>query len=408
MAGDGTFVVVGAGHAAGRAVEAMRLAGHSGRIVLIGDEPHLPYERPPLSKELLQASANYAFKAINDRSFYDENGIELRLGAPAEGLDAAAHRVTLADGSGVDYDRLLITTGGRVRRLSIPGAELDGIHYLRTLDDSRAIKAALGPELRLVVVGGGFIGLEVAASARLRGAQVVVLEALDRLMGRAIDREVSDLYVALHREHGVDLRLGVGVERFEGTDWVEQVVAADGAVLPADMVVVGIGIDPDTSLAASGGLAVDNGILVDEFCRTSDPDVFAAGDVTNHFNPRLGRRVRLESWQNAQNQGIAAARAMCGAGESYADIPWFWSDQYDANLQISGVPLEWEHTVTRGDPAARKFVMFRCRGDRIVGAVSVNGGRDMVVTKRLMVQDRAVDLTMLADATVPMKQFLRA
>ncbi len=400
-----TFIVVGAGHAGGRAVEALRNQGFAGRIVLTGAEPHLPYERPPLSKELMQDKPGYAFSFIRDRAFYDENEVELCLGVAATALDVSAKRLRLADGHELAWDRLLLTTGGRVRRLDLPGADLANIHTLRTVDDSRAITAGLTPGARAVIVGGGFIGLEVAASARRRGAEVTVLEAADRLMGRAVAPEVAALFVDLHRAAGVEVRLGAAVAGFEGTAAVKAVATGDGDH-PADLAVVGIGIAPETELAAAAGLAVDNGVVVDEHCRTSAPDIFAAGDATNHFNPRYGRHMRLESWHNAQNQAIAAARAMCGDDAPYAEVPWFWSDQFDANLQMAGVPATWDETVSRGDQVQRNFISFQIAGGRVVGATAINRARDMTVARRLIARESPVTLAALADEDTPLRSLL--
>ncbi len=401
-----TYVVVGAGHAGGRAVEAMRGAGFTGKIILIGEEPHLPYERPPLSKELLQGRPE-AHTPVRDDAFYAENDIDCRLGRRAIALDAGAKSVTLDDGSDVSYDKLLLTTGGSVRRLPLPGADLANIHYLRTLDDSRAIQNGLGDGKRVVVVGGGFIGLEVAASARQQGCTVTVLEMADRLMGRAVLPEVSDAFLSLHTAQGVDIRLNTGIASFEGDGAMTHAVTADGERLAADLAVIGVGIVPETALAVDAGLAVDNGIVVDEFGRTSAPEVYAAGDVTNHLNPLYGRHIRLESWQNAQNQAIAAAKTMCGDAQPYSEVPWMWSDQLDANLQVAGLPESWDRVVFRGTPGSTDFIGFQMAGDRMVGAMSVNRPRDMRIARRLIGGDKALDDDALADETVSMRDLMR-
>lgn len=406
MPGSETYVVVGAGHAGGRAVEAMRNAGFTGKIILIGNEPHLPYERPPLSKELLQGRPE-AHTPVRDDAFYAENDIDCRLGRRATALDLAGKTVTLDDGSSVSYDKLLLATGGAVRRLPLPGADLANIHYLRTLDDSREIQGGLGDGKRVVVVGGGFIGLEVAASARQQGCAVTVLEMADRLMGRAVLPEVSEAFLTLHTAQGVDIRFNTGIASFEGDGSVDHAVTPDGEKIPADMAVIGVGIIPETALAADAGLTVDNGIVVDEFGRTSDPDVYAAGDVTNHLNPLYGRHVRLESWQNAQNQAIAAAKTMCGDAQAYSDVPWMWSDQFDANLQVAGMPESWDRVVFRGDSASSDFIGFQIAGDRLVGAMSVNRPRDMRVARRLIGGDKSLDDAALADENVSMRDLMR-
>lgn len=406
MPGSETYVVVGAGHAGGRAVEAMRNAGFTGKIILIGDEPHLPYERPPLSKELLQGRPE-AHTPVRDDAFYAENEIDCRLGRRATALDLTGKTVTLDDGSSVSYDKLLLATGGAVRRLPLPGADLANIHYLRTLDDSRAIQGGLGDGKRVVVVGGGFIGLEVAASARQQGCAVTVLEMTDRLMGRAVLPEVSEAFLTLHTAQGVDIRLNTGIASFEGDGPVAHAVTAGGEKIPADMAVIGVGIIPETALAADAGLTVDNGIVVDEFGRTSAPDVYAAGDVTNHLNPLYGRHLRLESWQNAQNQAIAAAKTMCGDAQAYREVPWMWSDQFDANLQVAGMPESWDRVVFRGDSASSDFIGFQMAGDRLVGAMSLNRPRDMRVARRLIGGDKSLDDAALADENVSMRDLMR-
>jgi len=407
VAGDSTFVIVGAGHAGGRAAEAMRQLGFAGRIVLIGQEPHLPYERPPLSKELLQAEGGAGFTLIRDRGWYDEQGIDCRLVAPAVALDPATKSVVLAGGATVAYDRLLLATGVSVRRLAVPGADLANVHYLRTIDDSRAIEAQLAPGRNVVIVGGGFIGLEVAASARKRGCKVTVVEATDRLMGRGVIPAVSDAFLALHRDNGVDVRLGAGVARIEGDGRVERIVTPDGAVLAADLVVVGIGVLPETTLAENGGLAVDNGIVVDERCRTSVADIYAAGDATNHYSPLYGHHIRLESWENAQNQAIAAARNMCGEDFVHTGAPWMWSDQFDAGLQVAGVPTEWDDVVCRGDPATRNFLAFQISDGEVVGIQAVNRPRDMRFARRLIGNGKRVDPKALADEATPLRDLAR-
>lgn len=401
---SGKYVVIGAGHAGGRAVEALRMAGFEGEIVLIGEEPHLPYERPPLSKEVLQAKPDYSFPYIRAREYFDEQNIELRLGVAATAIDGDAKTVSLGDGETVSYDKLLLTTGGKVRTLPIPGTELDGVHYLRTLDEGQAIEAALGEDKTLVVIGGGFIGLEVAASARQRGGSVTVLEIADRLMGRGVPHNVSQHFLDLHRGQGVDIRLETGVAKIVGEDRVTSVVTANGESLAADLVVIGVGIIPETTLAEQAGLTVDNGIVVDEFCRTSLADVYAAGDATNHFSPHLGRRVRLEAWQCAQNMAIAAARIMCGDETPYSEVPWMWSDQFDTNLQVAGVPENWDDLVVRGDPASGSFIGFILDGGKISGAIAVNQPRDLRLARRMMDAGKSYSAEDLANEEISMRE----
>ncbi len=401
-----SFVVIGAGQAGGRAVEALRASGFEGRIDLIGAETHLPYERPPLSKELLADDAA-PFELMHDQAWYEERNITLHLGAPATVIDRDAKRVVIGDSQTVAYDKLLLTMGGGVRRLDISGGDLAGVHYLRTVEESLAIGKMLVAGTRIVVVGGGFIGLEIAASARIRDCAVVVLEAADRLMGRALPEEIGNVFSELHRQNGVDIRLNLGIERIEGAGKVETVVAASGETIEADGVVVGVGIVPDTALASEAGLDVDNGIVVDEYCRTSDPAIYAAGDVTLHPNPFAGRHIRLESWQNAQNQAIAAAQNMNGANTPFTEVPWFWSDQFDVNLQMCGAPDEWDNVVTRGDISARDGLLFQRVGETIVGAIGLNRPRDMRFIKRLMTAGKTPTAAELADEDVGFRELLK-
>jgi 3-phenylpropionate/trans-cinnamate dioxygenase ferredoxin reductase subunit len=401
-----SFVVIGAGQAGGRAVEALRASGFTGRIDLVGAEPHLPYERPPLSKELL-ADDNAPFELMHDEAWYEERDITLHLGTPATAINRGAKRITVGESGSLAYDKLLLTTGGAARNLDIKGSELPGVHYLRTIEESRKIATMLAEGAHIVVVGGGFIGLEIAASARHRGCAVTVLEAADRLMGRALPSEVGKIFADLHRENGVDIRLDTGIEHIEGTAHVERVVTSNGDSIEAGGVVIGVGIIPDSTLAIDAGLEVDNGIVVDEFCRTSDPAIYAAGDVTNHPNPFVGRRIRLESWQNAQNQAIAAAQNMNGANTPFEEVPWFWSDQFGVNLQMCGAPDSWDTIVTRGDITARDGLMFQREGEKIVGAIGLNRPRDMRFIKRLMTAGKTPTTAQLADESIGFRDLLK-
>ena len=398
------YIVVGAGHAGGRAVEAMRMAGFEGEIVLVGAEPHLPYERPPLSKEVLQARPDYTFPYIRPQEYYEEQNIELRLGVAAASIDAAGKTINLVDGESLAYDKLLLTTGGSVRKLAIPGAEAAGVHYLRTLEDSAAIEGALSDGKNVVVIGGGFIGLEVAASARQRGCNVTVLEIADRLMGRGVPPAVSDYFLDLHRSNGIDVRLNTGVEKIEGDVHATGVVTSAGETLPADLVVIGVGIIPESGLAEQAGLKVDNGIVVDEFCRTSDASIFAAGDVTNHYNSFVGRHIRLEAWQCAQNMAIAAAKIMCGDDTAYAEVPWMWSDQFDTNLQVAGMPESWDTIVARGEATSGNFIGFVLQEGKISGAISVNQPRDLRLARRMMDAGKSYTAEELADESISMRE----
>ena len=405
---DPAIVVIGAGQAGGWAARTLRDEGFEGGIVVIGEEPYPPYERPPLSKEVLLGKEPADSSYLWPEGSFDELGIELRTGVAATAIDRAARTVVLSDGGSIPYRKLLIATGGRVRRLPVEGAELDRVHYLRGIDDSAAIRADLGDGAKLVVIGGGWIGLEVAAAARMLGAEVTVVEALDRLCGRALTPELAAWLLDVHRGRGVDVRLGATVEALTGEGRVSGARLSGGETLAATAVVIGIGIVPNVELAEAAGLEIDNGVRVDAHCRTSDPDIFAAGDVTNHPNDLLGRNIRLESWENAQNQGIAAAKAMLGGENPYCEIPWFWSDQYDVNIQLVGLPTDFEETVTRGERADGSFVEFYMKGGRIDGAAAINNPRDIRFAKRLMQAQKTVDPAALADPSVKLQALLRS
>jgi NADPH-dependent 2,4-dienoyl-CoA reductase/sulfur reductase-like enzyme len=405
MAAAAQHVVVGAGQAGARAVEAMRAAGFAGRVLLVGEEPYLPYERPPLSKQLLLGAAGPEAGRLFPLEFYAERGIELRLGTRVGAIDPAAGRLLLEDGGTIAWDNLLLATGSRPRRLPLPGAELAGIHTLRTIDDALAIASALRAGARLAVIGGGYIGLEVAAAARQLGCAVTLLEAQPALLGRALPAEIAAEFAVLHQAQGVALRLGAGVAGFEGEGHVEAVLTADGERIAADLVVVGIGIAPNTELAAAAGIAVEDGILIDPLGRSSAPGVWAAGDAARGEHPLLGRPVRLESWQNAQNQAIAVARAMCGAPPPPAEIPWFWSDQYGLNFQMLGLPQAWDRIVWRraGEGKASAFLL---QGDRLAAVAAFSTPRDIAVGRQLMLRGIPVDAARLADPVVPLKSLL--
>ncbi len=407
MADDRAFVIIGGGQSGGWAAKTLRDEGFEGRVVLIADEPFVPHERPPLSKEVLLGDQPPECTYLWPAESYDEWNIELRLGMQATRISPADHEIEIDGGETIAYDRLMIATGARVRRLPVTGAELAGIHYLRGIRDTEAIRAELADGARVVVVGGGWIGLEVAAAAAKNGGRVTVVEALGQLCGRALTPDLADWVLRLHRGHGVDVRLDTSVERFEGDGRIARAVLSDGDSLEADFAVIGIGVVPNVELAQDAGLDVDNGIVVDDTGRTSDPDIFAAGDVTNHPNALLGRRIRLESWENAQNQAIAAAKTMLGAGAAYTEVPWFWSDQYDVNIQLVGLPEGWSETVTRGDRDAGQFIVFYLKDGRIDGAASINNPRDIRFARRLMAAGKAVDAAQLANPDVKLQALLK-
>ncbi|MGZ4145498.1 MAG: NAD(P)/FAD-dependent oxidoreductase [Actinomycetota bacterium] len=397
-----SIAIVGANLAGGRAAETLRAEGFDGRIALIGEEPHRPYERPPLSKEFLRGEQPLDKAFLRAEEWYADNEVELLLGVRAERIDLGDRAVELAGGNRVSYDKLLLCTGGRPRMLPIPGATLPGIATFRTMGDARALSDVLKPGAHVVVVGAGFIGSEIAASARTLGCEVDLFEAEAVPLVRALGEQIGRIHGEIHRENGVRLHTAIRVEGFEGDDRVRRVNTSEGP-FEADVVVVGVGIAPNVELAQDAGLEVKNGIVVDELCRTSAPDVFAAGDIANHPNPYMGEHIRVEHWQNAQNQGAAAARAMLGGTEPFAEVPWFWSDQYDLNLQMAGHPLRWDELVFRGDVDARKFSAFYLDHGKLVAAVGFNKGKDVRGARALIEAGISPAPAVLADESTDLR-----
>ncbi|MCA8090778.1 FAD-dependent oxidoreductase [Burkholderia anthina] len=412
MTNDRVMAIVGAGHAGGRAAQVLREGGWRGRIVLIGAEPHLPYERPPLSKGVLTGERSAAQCGLRDPDAWRADDIE-PIVATVERIDPVARELHVSGGRRFDYDALLLATGGRARRLAIPGAELDGVFALRTLDDAAALGGRLVPDARVVLIGGGFIGLEVAASARLRGCRVTVFDAAPRLLGRAVPAPIAMRVHALHAQHGVTIglkRRPVAIERT--ADGALAVVLDDGDTLIADTVVAGIGIEPADELARDAGLAVDRGIVVSARLETSARGIYAAGDVAVFPSGVSGRLVRQETWHGAETQARVAARNMLGADEAYRDTPWFWSDQYDAQLQVAGEPALGERTVARvlGDDAEIHFHFDA--GERLVAASGFGRASAFVKEMRVarMLVERAIDVTpaAVADPGVKLKSLVPA
>jgi 3-phenylpropionate/trans-cinnamate dioxygenase ferredoxin reductase component len=400
-----TFAIVGAGLAGAKAAQTLREEGFDGRIALLGAEHERPYERPPLSKDYVRGEAERETVYVHDASFYSDNQIELRVGESVVDVDPGRREVALGSGERLVYDRLLLTTGAEARRLSIPGSELAGIHYLRTLADSDALRERLDAGGRLVVIGAGWIGAEIAASARTRGLDVTVIAPRTVPLQRVLGVEVGAIYRDIHLDHGVEMRLGTRVVAFEGDGTVERVRTDDGRVIDCNAVVVGIGARPRTELAVKAGLAVLNGILVDGRLQTSVPEIFAAGDVANQLHPRLGR-LRIEHWDNALHQGPAAARSMLGTGESYRRPPYFFSDQYDVGMEYSGHATGWDRVVFRGDTAAREFIAFWLRDGRVVAGMNVNVWDVTEPIQALVAGGRPVDERRLADPDVPLTDLL--
>ncbi|CAN7739776.1 NAD(P)/FAD-dependent oxidoreductase [Variovorax paradoxus] len=399
----GTIAIVGAGQAGGWAAQTLRSEGFAGRVVLVGDEPHRPYERPPLSKAVLAGDAPADTTHLLKAEAFDALRIDWRPNVGATFIDRAAKQLHLTQGEHVPYDKLILCSGGRARRLNIPGADLPGVFSLRSIEDAAALGAALSAGRRLLVIGGGWIGLEVAATARKKGMDVTVVEAMGRLCERTVPPEISGYLLQLHTTHGVDIRLGTGIEHLvQSARGGLTASFTDGHQLECDAVLVGVGLVPNDELAREAGLACEGGVRVDSQCRSSDPDILAAGDVATWHCEWAGRRMRLESWQNAQEQGIAAARAALGIAVNHQPLPWFWSDQYEVNLQIFGMPTPAHDVVVRGDRNSSSFVMFFLDAGKVVAALGPNAARDLRFARRLIERRTRVDAAQLADLQVPL------
>ena len=397
------IVIVGASLTGASAAVALRDGGFDGSVTLIGAEAHPPYERPPLSKDYLRGEVPFKKSLVKPPEWYAEHDVTTRFGTAAERIDVADRSVVLSGGERIGYDQVLISTGGRNRMLRAPGAELDGVFQLRTLADSDRIRAAATDCHRAVVVGMGFIGAEVASSLRALGVEVTAVEPLPTPLYRVLGGEVGAALAALHADNGVSLITEDTVESFEGSGRVEAVVTNSGRKIECNLVVAGIGIEPVTEVVADTPVAVDNGILVDELCRTNVEGVYAAGDVANHMHPLFGRRMRVEHWQNAMRHGRHAAKSMLGATEPYAEVHWFWSDQYDANLQYAGHHMAWDELVFRGSVKARSFLAFYIKDGLVDAAVGFNRGKDLRRAMAIVKARRPVDAAKLRDEDVDLK-----
>jgi len=407
MPEDVTFLIVGAGLAGATAAESLREEGFDGRIVLIGEETERPYERPPLSKGYLLGTAERDTIYVHPETWYAEHDVDLRLGTTVAGIDPTGHQATLADGTRLGYTKLLLATGSSPRRLGVPGADQDGVLYLRRAQDSDQIKQTLQSASRVAVVGGGWIGLEVTAAARAAGVEVTLLEAARLPLLAVLGPELAEVFAGLHREHGVDARFGAQVAEITGAAGrADGVRLADGARIAADAVIVGIGIAPNTRLAGAAGLKVDNGVLVDAQLRSSDPDMYAAGDVANAFHPLLGRSIRVEHWANALNQPKVAATSMLGRDVAYDRVPYFFTDQYDLGMEYSGYvePGAYDQVVFRGDVAGREFVAFWLAGGRVLAGMNVNVWDVTDPIRALVRSGRGVDAAALADPAIPLEE----
>ncbi|MGW4382946.1 NAD(P)/FAD-dependent oxidoreductase [Kitasatospora sp. NPDC004531] len=399
---DTGIVIIGASLAGAKAAEALRAEGYGGPITLVGDEHERPYERPPLSKGYLLGKEEREKIYVHPADWYRQHDVTLRLGVAATAIDPAAHTVTLEDGSRLPYSKLLLATGSSPRRLPVPGGDGEFVRTLRRVGDSEGLREAFKPGARVVIVGAGWIGLEAAAAARTAGAEVTVLEALELPLLRVLGREVAQVFADLHREHGVDLRFGAKVEELRA----DGVRLADGTTVPADVLLVGVGISPNTALAKAAGLAVDNGVRTDQHLATSDPDIFAAGDVANAFHPLFGKPIRVEHWANALNQPAVAAAAMLGKDTSYDRVPYFFTDQYDLGMEYTGwvEPGGYDRVVFRGDVAGREFIAFWLSGGKVLAGMNVNVWDVTDPIRELVRSGRAVDPERLGDPAVPLTE----
>jgi 3-phenylpropionate/trans-cinnamate dioxygenase ferredoxin reductase subunit len=416
MATEQTLIIVGASLAGAKAAQTLREEGFTGRIVLIGDEAERPYERPPLSKGYLLGRQDKAKLYIHDESWYGENSVELQLGRLVTSLDRAGHQVQLESGDRLEYSKLLLATGASPRQLELPGANLGGVHYLRQIDDSDRLREAIRGGGRVVVVGAGWIGLETAAAAREYGCEVTVIVPQAAPLQAAFGPGTGGLVIGgffaqVHRQHGVDVRLGMAVTEFRGAGQVAAVVTDDGSEIPTDVVIVGVGAEPNTELAEQAGLAVDNGVLVDAALRTEDPDVYAAGDVANAVNPLHHTRIRVEHWANALHGGPAAARSMLGQQVSYDRAPYFFTDQYDVGMEFTGwfPPGGYDALITRGDLGARAFHAFWLADDRVVAGMHVNQWDEGIAPVQDLIRSGLpVDRHRLGDPAVPLADTVKS
>jgi 3-phenylpropionate/trans-cinnamate dioxygenase ferredoxin reductase subunit len=401
-----TIVVAGGGHAAAQVVDSLRRDGYAGRLVMACGEPVIPYQRPPLSKKFLAGELPAERLPIRPATFYENIRCELVLGNPVVSIDARGHSVGLADGGSLGYDKLVLAIGGHARPIPVPGADLPGVYVLRTVADVEAIRARLKPGVRVAIVGAGYIGLECAATFRKLGHDVTVIEMMDRVMNRVVAPEMSSFYQSEHAGHGVSVLTDRRVSALLGDDSVHAVECSDGTQVPADLVIVGIGLVPNTALAEGAGLACEDGIAVDEHCVTSDPDIYAIGDCCSHPSPRYGRRIRLESVDNAFEQAKSAAANICGKPTPHDKTPWFWSDQYELKLQIVGLSQHYDRVVLRGDPGSRSFSCCYLRDGELIALDAVNHAKDFMAGRKLIAERARPDLAKLSNDTLTLRDSL--
>ena len=404
---DDHVVIVGASHAAVQLMISIRQQGWLGAITVISDELHMPYQRPPLSKAYLDGSVEEGRLALRAPEMYEKLDVVFKLGHTVVAIDAGTNQVTLDTGEQIGFTKLALCTGARVRQLDLPGAELGGVHYLRTMDDVKAIRHSAKKASRAVIIGGGYIGLETAASLTKLGIKVTVLETESRLLKRVASEQVSEFYKRLHEEEGVEIRLGSKVVALQGDGHVKSVICDDDTHSDADMVIIGVGVIPNTELASEAGLVVENGIVVDEFAQTSHPNIVAAGDCTFHPNALLKKSLRLESVPNASEQAKAAAASLCGIKKAYSELPWFWSDQFDVKLQIVGISQGYTGAVVRGDAdGSRSFSVFYIKDQHIIAADCINRPKDFMVAKKLILQQSTIDTAVLVDESIDIKTLI--
>lgn len=403
-----TIVIVGASLAGGSAAATLREEGFDGDVTLIGAEPQLPYERPALSKQYLRGEMLFEKMLVRAATFYEQNRIETVLGVRAARIEPLDRRIELQDGRRIHYDKLLLATGVRNRRPPIPGLDLPGVFALRSVSDANAIRDEIRPGRRAVVIGMGFIGCEVAASLRQQGVEVIGIDPSPTPLFRVLGQEVGGIVAGIHHEHGVETIFGDSLAAFEGDPHVRRVLTNRGRCIECDFAVVGIGVEPDVDFIAGSGIETENGVLVDEHCRSTMDDIYAAGDVANHYHPLYRRRMRVEHWQNAIQQGAAAARSMLGKPEPYEPIHWFWSDQYDSNLQYAGMHEQRDRIVVRGSLESRRFLAFYVSDDRINAVVALNRGKDLRRALPLIKARTPIDRAELEDEGVDLRSLLHA